>query len=72
MNGEDLPASPSRPRSAGSGPGNASGAAKPAWGQPPAKTVQHAAAAAWQRPAAGQGTGGVQAAKPAGPAWLNQ
>ena len=72
MNGEDVPPSPSRPRSAKSASGNTPAAGKPAWGQQPAKTAQHAAAAAWQRPAAGQGPGGGQAAKPAGPAWLNQ
>ena len=72
MNGEDVPPSPSRPRSAKSAAVNTPVAGKPAWGQQPAKTAQHAAAAAWQRPAAGQGPGGGQAAKPAGPAWLNQ
>ena len=40
MNGEDLAPSPSRPRSAGSGAGGAATAAKPAWGQQPAKPAQ--------------------------------
>jgi hypothetical protein len=74
MNGEDVAPSPSRPRSASSGAGSASTAAKPAWGQQPAKPAQQAAAAAWQRPATsllGQDSGNGQPAKPAGPAWLN-
>ena len=72
MNGEDVAPSPSRPRSAGSGAGSA--APKPAWAQQQAKPAQHATAAAWQQPATPpvvQNAGG-QAAKPAGPAWLNQ
>jgi hypothetical protein len=71
MNGEDVARSPSRPRSASSGVGSATSAPKPAWGQP-AKPAQQSAA--WQQPATlpvGQNAGG-QAAKPAGPAWLNQ
>jgi hypothetical protein len=74
MNGEEVTPSPSRPRSANSGAGSASTAAKPAWGQQPANTAQHATAAAWQRPATpplGQDAGNGQPAKPAGPAWLN-
>jgi hypothetical protein len=73
MNGEDVPPSPSRPRSASSGAGSASGAAKPAWTQLQTSTPQKAEAP-WQRPATpplGQSTGDGQAAKPAGPAWLN-
>jgi hypothetical protein len=51
MNDEEVPPSPSRPRSANSGGTNASTAPKAAWGQQPANTAQHATAAAWQRPA---------------------
>jgi hypothetical protein len=72
MNGEEVAASPSRPRSGGSGPRSATAAAKPAWAPQPAADAQHAAAVAWQRPAMGQLFGGGQPAKPAGPAWLNQ
>jgi hypothetical protein len=72
MNGEDVAPSPSRPRSAGSGGSSASASPRPAWGQPPAKPAQQAAAAAWQRPATPpQDAGNGQPAKPAGPAWLN-
>ncbi len=71
MNGEDVPASPSRPRSASSGPTSASGAVKPAWGQQPARAAEQAAAAAWQRPNPVQGAPSDRPAKPAGPAWLN-
>jgi hypothetical protein len=72
MNGEDVPASPSRPRSASSGPGSASSAAKPAWApQQRANPEQHVTAAAWQRPMAAHGAVASQPAKPAGPAWLN-
>ena len=71
MNGEDVPASPSRPRSASSEPGSASGAAKPAWGQQPARAAEQSAAVAWQRPMAAHGAVASQPAKPAGPAWLN-
>jgi hypothetical protein len=71
MNGEEVPPSPSRPRSTGSGPASTS-AAQPAWGQQPATPAQRAAAAAWQRPATDPAAGGAQTAKPAGPAWLNQ
>jgi hypothetical protein len=72
MNGEEVAPSPSRPRSANGGVGNASAAPKPAWGQQP--TTQEAATAVWQpstTPPLGQNTGDGQAAKPAGPAWLN-
>jgi hypothetical protein len=68
MDGQDLAPSPSRPRSASSGASSA--ASDPQAG----KTSQQPAAAAWQRPATpavGQNTGDGQAAKPAGPAWLN-
>jgi hypothetical protein len=65
MDGQEVPPSPSRPRSASSG----SGAAKPAWGQQPAKAAEQAAA--WQRPSPAQGSTAAQPAKPAGPAWLN-
>ena len=74
MNGEEVAPSPSRPRSAGSAPRNAP-AAKPAWAPQPAAAAQQAAVVAWQRPAtaaSGQGAGGSQLARPAGPAWLNQ
>jgi hypothetical protein len=71
-NGEDVPASPSRPRSGGSAPRNAPAAAKPAWAPQPAAAAQQAAAVAWQRPATGQDVGASPVAKPAGPAWLNQ
>ena len=73
MNGEDLPPSPSRPRSSGSAASSAANGPKPAWAQQPARPAQQAAAA-WQQPAmpsSGQSSGG-QPAKPAGPAWLNQ
>jgi hypothetical protein len=75
MNGEEVPPSPSRLRSANSGGSNASTAPKPAWGQQPANTAQHATAAAWQPPATpslSQDAGSTEPAKPAGPAWLNQ
>jgi hypothetical protein len=72
MNGDEVPASPSRPRSAGSAPHSATPVAKPAWAPQSAVAAQHAAAVAWQRPATGQEAGGSQPAKPAGPAWLNQ
>jgi hypothetical protein len=71
MNGEDVPPSPSRPRSAGSSPSNAP-AAQPAWGQQTAGPAQRAAAVAWQRPATDPAASGAQPAKPDGPAWLNQ
>jgi hypothetical protein len=71
MNGEEVPPSPSRSRSAGSGPANTS-AAQPAWGHQAAGTPQRAAAVAWQQPATDHAAGGAQPAKPAGPAWLNQ
>jgi hypothetical protein len=71
MNGEDVPASPSRPRSASNGPGIAS-AAKPAWApQQRANPELHVTAAAWQRPIAAHGAVASQPAMPAGPAWLN-
>jgi hypothetical protein len=75
MNGEELPPSPSRPRSAKNSAGNTPATGKPAWGQQAASTAQHAATAAGQRPATpplGQDAGSSQPAKPAGPAWLNQ
>jgi hypothetical protein len=73
MNGEDVPASPSRPRSSGSAASSAGNGPKPAWAQQPARPAQQAAAAAWQRPATSpQDAGNGQPAKPAGPAWLNQ
>ena len=71
MNGEDVPASPSRPRSASSGTGSASGGPKPAWRQQPARAAEQAAAVAWQRPNPSHGATAAQPAKPAGPAWLN-
>ena len=71
MNGEEVPPSPSRPRSAGSSSANTS-AAQPAWGQQAAGPTQRAAAVAWQRPAADAAGAGAQPAKPAGPAWLSQ
>src|SRR5918996_4934416 len=52
MNGEDVPPSPSRPRSASSGVSSAATAPKPAWGPQQAKPAQQAAAAAWPRPEA--------------------
>jgi hypothetical protein len=68
MDGQEVPPSPSRPRSASAG--TASG--KPAWGQRSANAAeQAAAAAAWQRPSPAQGSTAAQPAKPAGPAWLN-
>ena len=73
MNGEDVPPSPSRPRSAGSGarqrlrrprsPRGGSSRRRPRSMPPP----RHGSG-----PPTGQGTGGGQPAKPAGPAWLNQ
>jgi hypothetical protein len=80
IHGEDLAPSPSRPRSANGGAGSAVTAPKPAWSQQPATPTQQAtstpqkAEAPWQQPATpplGQSTGDGQAAKPAGPAWLN-
>jgi hypothetical protein len=73
MNGEDLAPSPSRPRSASGAVGNASAAPKPAWTQQQTPTPQ-VATTPWKRPATtplDQSTGDGQAAKPAGPAWLN-
>jgi hypothetical protein len=74
MNGEDVPPSPSRPRSANSGASSASTALKPAWGQQPPKPAQHATAAVWQQPATTPSgpDAGSQPARPAGPAWLDQ
>jgi hypothetical protein len=72
MDGEDVTPNPSRPRSATNGAGSA--APKPAWGQQAATPPQQAATTPWQRPATpplDQNTGDGQAAKPAGPAWLN-
>jgi hypothetical protein len=75
MNGEEVAPSPSRPRSGANAPHNAPAAPKPAWAPQPAAGAQQAAVVAWQQPAtaaSGQDAGGGQAAKRAGPAWLNQ
>jgi hypothetical protein len=74
MDGKDVPASPSRPRGAGS----KAAAAQPAWtqataqgGQPAAtqsRSPQAPGAPAWSQPSSGAG---ALAAKPPGPAWLN-
>ena len=74
MDGKDVPASPSRSRSAG----NKAAAAQPAWSQgmgqgaPPAhapsRSPQSSAAPAWSQSSPG---GAAPAAKPPGPAWLN-
>jgi hypothetical protein len=72
MNGEDVPPSPSRPRSAKSAAVNTPVAGKPAWApQQRANPAQHVIAAACQRPMATHGAVASQPAKPAGPAWLN-
>ena len=73
MDGKDVPASPSRSRSAG----NKAAAAQPAWtqgasqgGQPPAaqRSPQAPSAPAWSQPSSGAS---APAAKQPGPAWLN-
>jgi hypothetical protein len=73
MDGKDVPASPSRSRSAS----NKAAAAQPAWtqgaapgGQPAGtqKAAQAPGAPAWSHPSSGAG---APAAKQPGPAWLN-
>jgi hypothetical protein len=67
MDGQEVPPSPSRPRSASAG----TGAAKPGWGQQPARAAEQAGAAAWQHPSPAQNPTAAPPAEPAGPAWLN-
>jgi hypothetical protein len=67
MDGQELPPSPSRPRSGRS----RTGAANPACGQRPARAAEQTAAAAWQRPSSTQSPAAAQPAESAGPAWLN-
>jgi hypothetical protein len=74
MDGKDVPASPSRSRSAG----GKQSAAQPAWSQGTGQSAQPApaqsrspqasAAPPWSQPASGAT---APAAKPPGPAWLN-
>jgi hypothetical protein len=79
MNGEDVPPSPSRPRSASGAGSSPTAAAQPSWAQrssksaQPAQAQQQATVVAWQRPEGAQSASAAQpAAKPAGPAWLHQ
>jgi len=74
MKGEEVPASPSRPRSSGGGGQTPAADATPAWADQPAETPQQAAFPAWQAPAAAQAapvTPGAQPDAATGPAWLN-
>jgi len=76
MNGEAVPASPTRSRAAGAAPA-APAQPQPAWQQPQGPTAPVAAGApAWQHPGAqapmpAAPQPGAPPAKPAGPAWLN-
>jgi hypothetical protein len=79
MNGEDVPARPSKPRSASGGHAAASAQA-PAWAgaqQKPAAVPATTGAPLWHRsaeisaPAPQPTTPATQPAKPGGPAWLN-
>jgi hypothetical protein len=84
MNGEDVPPSPSRQRSAAATP-SAPAQAAPAWSQTQAKPAAAASTPAWQRPAQSPAVAEPAAPQPAtatpvtpadspspaGPAWLN-
>ena len=84
MNGENVPPSPSRPRSGGGGGQTAPAHAAPGWSQAQPKPAAATSAPAWQRSAAPPATAepaapqpvaatpsaAADGAKPAGPAWL--
>jgi hypothetical protein len=71
MNGENVPASPSRPRSAsGAGHAPAAGPAL-AWAEQPAEAPQQTGFPAWQAAAAAQAAPVTQPGPATGPAWLN-